>query len=348
MTRRTLLYSLAAIPKPRRVFEPGLVWLDTVGKPIQAHSAGILLDKGVYYWYGEDKTLGNFNRTGISCYSSRDLYSWKHEGVVLPKNLLPAEFRDDGVCERPKVLQNPKTGQYVMWMHLDDKQYWTASAGVAVASKPSGPFRFLGHSRPIRYDFGYPAADKTRQAELGNTYRDMSLFLDGDGAAYVFYASEGNPTMYVARLNAEFTAIETPAAQGKTWQRILVGEKREAPAPFRYRGKYYLITSGLTGWDPNPASYAIADHPFGPWRTMGNPCVGPDAATTFHGQSTYVLPAPGKPPGNFIFMADRWFKDRLEDSRYIWLPFRIREDGTFRLRWRDQWDLSVFDEAGWE
>jgi hypothetical protein len=321
------------------------VWLDTSGKPIQAHSAGILFEEGVYYWYGEDKSLGDYNKTGVSCYSSRDLYTWKHEGLVLKKDQVPPEFRDDGVCERPKVLRSAKTGQYVMWMHLDDKKYWTASAGIATADHPTGPFRFLGHSRPIHYDFGFPDGDKTRQVELGNTYRDMNLFRGDDGAAYVFYASEGNPTMYVARLNEDLTGIETPAVQGKTWQRILVGEKREAPAPFRYRGKHYLITSGLTGWNPNPASYAVADHPFGPWKVMGNPCGGADAETTFHSQSTFVLAAPGKAAGNFIFMADRWFKDKLEDSRYVWLPFRIREDGTFVLRWRDEWDLSIFDSA---
>jgi hypothetical protein len=325
-----------------RSFRPGQVWLDTSGKPIQAHSAGILVRNGVYYWYGEDKTLGNFNKTGVSCYSSRDLFAWKHEGVVLPKEAVPVEFRDAGVCERPKVLFNAKTRKYVMWMHLDSKDYLAASAGVAVADKPAGPFRFLGHSRPIRYDFGYQANDRTRQKELGNTYRDMNLYLDDDGKAYVFYASEGNPTMYVSQLNDEFTGVATPIVEGKTWARILVNQKREAPAPFKYKGKYYLITSGLTGWNPNPADYAVADHILGPWTSKGNPCVGPEAETTFRSQSTFVLPAPGKRAGSFIFMGDRWFKDKLEDSRYVWLPFTIKEDGTFTLEWRDRWDLSVF------
>jgi hypothetical protein len=322
---------------PRHEFEPGEVWLDTAGKPIQAHGGGILKVGGVYYWYGEDKTLGNFNRTGIACYSSRDLYNWKPEGVVLPKDAMPAEFRDTGICERPKVLYNAKTRKYVMWMHLDDPRYLTAAAGVALADRPAGPYRFLRRFRPIRYDFGYPANDPARQKELGNTFRDMNLFLDDDGRAYVFYASEGNPTMYVVRLDADFTGVETPPLQGRTWQRILVNQRREAPAPFKYRGKYYLITSGLTGWDPNAASYAVADRIFGPWIVKGNPCAGPDAGVTFHSQSTFVLPQPGKPPGYFIFMADRWFRDNLQDSRYIWLPFQMREDGTFTLEWRTRW-----------
>jgi len=343
MAARSLVIAVSlAVTVSAQSFHPGKVWLDTDGKPIQAHSAGILLYGGIYYWYGEDKTLGNFNQTGISCYSSRDLYTWKHEGVALPKSAMPEDFRDSGIVERPKVVYNPATRNFVMWMHLDDRSYSVASAGVATSDSPSGPFRFLRSFRPIRYDFGYPAADRTRQAELGSTFRDMNLFVDDDGRAYVFYAAEGNPTMYVARLNADFTGVETPGVQGVTWQRILVGQSREAPAPFKNRGKYYLLSSATTGWNPNPASYAVADNIFGPWTVKGNPCAGAGAETTFDSQSTYVLPAPGNNAGDFIYMGDRWFKDNLADSRYVWLPFRVRNDGSFALEWRDEWNLADF------
>jgi len=328
----------------RSAFRPGEVWLDTAGHPIQAHSAGILLHRGVYYWYGEDKTLGNFNRTGVSAYSSGDLYNWTHVGVVLPKVAVPEQFRDQGVCERPKVIYCPKTRKFVMWMHLDSADYSVASAGVATADKPEGPFQFLGYSRPIRYDFGYPENDRTRQKELGSTFRDMNLFVDDDGRAYVFYAAEGNPTMYVSRLNDDFTGVETPSVEGKTWARILVKQSREAPSPFKYKGRYYLITSGTTGWAPNAASYAVAENVLGPYAMQGNPCVGADAETTFHSQSTYVLPAPGKRPGAFIFLADRWFEKNLQDSRYVWLPLQMKDDGSFTIEWRDEWDLTVFDK----
>ena len=85
---------LAACGGAGDAFRPGEVWLDTAGKPIQAHSAGILRVGNTWYWYGEDKTLGDFNKTGVSCYSSTDLYHWKHEGVVLPKQAMPPSFRD--------------------------------------------------------------------------------------------------------------------------------------------------------------------------------------------------------------------------------------------------------------
>jgi hypothetical protein len=150
--------------------------------------------------------------------------------------------------------------------------------------------------------------------------------------------------MYVSRLNADFTGVETPSVEGKTWARILVKQSREAPAPFRYKDRYYLITSGTSGWAPNAASYAVAANILGPYTVKGNPCVGADAATTFHSQSTFVLPAPGNRPGAFIFMADRWFEKNLVDSRYVWLPLQVHDDSTLTIEWRDQWDLSVFDK----
>jgi hypothetical protein len=306
-----------------RTIRPGEVWRDTSGTPIQAHGGGILVRNGISYWYGEDKTLGYNNRTGVACYSSHDLVNWKRLGLALPKAAFPARFQDEAVCERPKVIYNARTRKYVMWMHLDANGYSVSEAGVAVADRPQGPFVFKQSFRP-RPD---------------STFRDMNLFVDSDGRAYVFYSGEGNATMHIVRLNAEYTRPEEPMVEGKTWARAFVNASREAPAPFRHGKRYYIITSGCTGWAPNAAKYAWADNILGPWTVKDNPCDGPDANTTYHTQSTFVLPMPGGKPGEFIFMGDRWKSEDLADSRYVWLPFRIGPDGTFRLRWQDAWEL---------
>jgi hypothetical protein len=322
-------------------FVPGEVWLDTSGTPIQAHSAGILVRGNIYYWYGEDRTLRN--QTNVSCYSSTDLYNWKHEGTAFAQDALPADLRSGTFIERPKVIFNARTGKYVMWMHLEQRGYHFAQAGVAVSDGPTGPFTFLQHLRPVQFDFGSQDNDLDRQKEFGGTYRDMNLFVDDDGRAYAFYASEGNWTMYVVRLNDEYTGPETPLVQDKTWARILVRKMREAPAPFKFRNRYYLITSGCTGWRPNAADCAVADNILGPWQSRGNPCDGPEAELTFRAQSTCVLPVADR-PGCFIFLADRWSPRRLSDSRYIWLPFTLGPEGTFTIKWLDEWDLSHFDQ----
>ena len=326
-------------------FQPGEPWLDTEGNRIEAHAGGILREGDTYYWYGEDHRLGSGNRTGISVYSSRNLVEWRNEGVAMPKDSFPEMFRDRGVAERPKVLRNPRTGKYVMWIHLDANRYQEASAGVAVSESPTGPFRMVRIFRPIAFDYGYSPEEATlRERERGNSYRDMSLFQDDDGTAYAIYSSESNRSLYAVRLNDDYTDIQRPAVQGETWERIIPSGRREAPAPFKYRDRYYLITSGLTGWDPNPAQYHVADRVLGPWTTLGNPAVGPDSAVTFRSQSTFVLPVPQACERCFIFMADRWSPGSLENSTYIWLPFVIANDGSIRIEWRDRWDMSAFDE----
>ena len=77
-------------------FQPGQVWNDTDGNPINAHGGGLLYHEGTYYWYGEYKKgetvlpewatweCYRTDVTGISCYSSKDLMNWKFEGIVLP------------------------------------------------------------------------------------------------------------------------------------------------------------------------------------------------------------------------------------------------------------------------
>ena len=81
-----------------------------------------------------------------------------------------------------------------------------------------------------------------------------------------------------------------PAGQ---YARIFIGRSMEAPAVFKRDGKYYIIASGCSGWDPNAARSAVATNIFGPWTEFGNPCRGRDAETTYLCQSTFVLPLPG-------------------------------------------------------
>jgi hypothetical protein len=345
-----LLVAAAAVQERKVPVNPilsGQTWFDTDNHPIEAHGGGLLLDGGVYYWYGENHALGSGNHVGISCYSSRDLIHWRNEGVVLPKTVIPAAYGDTGVAERPKVLHNHRTGKYVMWMHLDNADYSAANAGTAIADRPQGPFRFQREFRPIHYNYGYRARAKDaekilQEPQRGNAFRDMNLFLDNDGAAYVFYSSEDNQTMYVVRLNQDFTGIQQPAVLGSTWARIFINESREAPAPFRYRNRYYLVTSAQTGWSPNAAELATASSVLGPWKKVGNPAVGRDSETTFHSQSTQVIPLPDAPAGNFIFLSDRWNGEHLERSTYIWLPFRIRPDGLFTIEYWPGWTVPGF------
>jgi Glycosyl hydrolases family 43 len=341
------------------MFAPGDLWLDTDGHPINAHGGGILFHDGVYYWYGEYKTgktfLPDCNKSwggtrvdviGVSCYSSTNLYDWKNEGIVLSAvaDDPHSDLYTDNVLERPKVIYNQATKQFVMWMHIDTMDYSAARSGVAVSDKPTGPFKYLGSFRPNAgvWPENLTSADQepgdtnslVQDFKDGQMARDQTVFVDDDGKAYLFYSSEENPTMHVTLLSDDYLR---PAGK---YDRIFIGRSMEAPTVFKRDGKYYLIASGCTAWAPNAARLTVADNILGPWTELGNPCTGPDADKTFHSQSTFVLPVQGQ-TNSFIFMADRWNQWDLPDSRYVWLPVEFSEDGKPVLHWYNRWSLNT-------
>ena len=261
---------------------------------------------------------------------------------------------DRCVMERPKVLYNESTGQYVMWWHCDGRtptntaDYGKARAGVAVADNPAGPFKFVGAyllaSDPDRTDHGFDSE--------GGHVRDMNVFKDDDGTAYVLYSSEGNEVMYIARLNNSYTGLakdNEDMVLGEDFA-IISTDSREAPAMFKYNGMYYLITSGCTGWAPNQAQYAVAEDPLGPWTRMGNPCIGDTNNNTFSTQSTCVIPVDPE-NGKYIYMGDRWTDDGVSNSlsahpRYVWLPIEFGPDNTIMIKDYSDWTLDELEGKG--
>ncbi len=309
-------------------------WLDTDGNMINAHGGGILYHDSTYYWYGEykgDSTYWNPKvpswecfRTeagGVSCYSSHNLVDWKFEGVVLPseQNDTTSELHYSNVLERPKVIYNDKTKKFVMWLHVDSHDYAKAAVGVAISDTPNGMFKYLGSLQPN-----------------DAMSRDMTLFKDDDGKAYHVYSSEHNRTLYISELTEDYLQ---PTGR---FTRNFIDQSREAPAVFKRNGKYYILSSGCTAWDPNQAEYAMADSMLGEWKVMGNPCSGKDADKTFYGQSTHVLKIEGKKDA-YMAMFDKWNKTDLINSRYIWLPIKFKDD-SIDIAWLDEWDV----ENGWD
>jgi hypothetical protein len=333
-----------------RFFHPGALWPDDKGVHINAHGGGILRHGDRWYWFGEHKTAGaggNVAQVGVHAYSSADLYDWRDEGIALAVSDDPASpIARGSIIERPKVLRDPATGRFVMWFHLELKGrgYAAAHAGVAVADRVTGPYRFLraGRVAPGRWPQNVTDADRAmvdshlvKDRPGGQMARDMTLFVDAGGTAWHVYASEENRTLQAARLTPDLTGHD-----GAYW-RLLPGGANEAPAIFRARGRYYMIASGLTGWAPNPARSYVADRIEGPWTVLGNPVRGTpkQAATTFGGQSTFVLPLPAKDgTERFVFMADIWRPKNAIDGRYVWLPIEWEDDRPV-LRWRDRWSL---------
>lgn len=344
---------------PLTQFTPGALWPDNNGVHINAHGGGILYHNGVYYWFGEHKTAGtagNRAMVGVHCYSSKDLYNWKDEGIALAvSNDTASDIAKGCILERPKVIYNKKTKTYVMWFHLElrGQGYSAARTGVAVSKKVTGPYTFLRSYRPnagfmpyylpgtpdsARINCSHPANKSEkffcRDLPGGQMARDMNVFVDDDGKAYHVFSSEENFTLDIAELNDNYTGHT-----GK-FVRVYAGHQTEAPAIFKHNGIYYMIGSGTTGWAPNAARWFSAKSIWGPWTYHGNPCVGNGANITFGGQSTYVLPVVGKKDA-FIFIADKWTPQNAIDGRYLWLPIFFDGD-KIEIKWLDNWNLNIF------
>lgn len=303
----------------------GECWLDDAGDPLQAHGGGMLIHDGAYYWYGEDRSgpireidgKRKADNVGVSCYRSTDLVNWRHLGVVLPAVDDPAhDLHIHRVIERPKVIYNAATKQFVMWLHVDSADYSYARAGVAVADHPAGPFQYLHSLRPN-----------------GFMSRDQTLFVDEDGRAYHIGASDENATAMISLLTDDYLDVSGQ------FEKVFPGRYMEAFVFLRHEGRYWMIASGCTGWKPNTARSAVADTFVGPWEELGNPCVGDNADLTFGAQSAYIIP-PGPANAQPIAMFDIWRPDDLRTSGYVWLPIRW-EKGRMTLRWQPHWTAAV-------
>ena len=350
------------------IIKSGETWPDSEGNHINAHGGGIILYNDTYYWFGEHRLARNEKDRsyyGVGCYSSKDLVAWKNEGLALKVVDDTASLLVRGcVIERPKVIYNKKTGRFVMWFHheLKGQGYRAALTGVAVSDNITGPYKYIRSFRPnpgvwpmnfteeqknatVRVSDLKNGSDEWRKAvkdglflrrdfASGQMARDMNLFVDSDGKAYHIFSSEENQTLHIGELTDDYLGFT-----GR-YIRVLPGGSNEAPAIFKKNGKYFMFTSGTTGWKPNQGRVAVSDGLFKDWTPLGNPCRGTDEENkiTFGSQSTYVLPVKGK-KDLLIFMADRWTPENLADSRYIWLPVEW-ENGNPVIKWYPEWDLK--------
>ena len=108
---------------------------------------------------------------------------------------------------------------------------------------------------------------------------------------------------------------------------------------FKSEGRYYLLTSGATGWDPNPARYATSENILGQFTDRGKPISGAAAANTYRSQSTNVIPYDQK-RNKFIFMGDRWTPTDLANAPYVWMPISFGEGGSLSIGPDQEWTLD--------
>ena len=297
-------------------FYPGQEWLDTNGHPIQAHGGSIIIVDGVYYWYGENKektTGGNgIWHWGVRCYRSTDLYNWEDCGVIIPpdEENPTSPLHPSSMMDRPHILYNRRTGKFVCWLKIMERN-GEQTETVLTADQILGPYTMVRKGlRP-----------------LGMSAGDFDLAAAPDGKGYYFFERVHSETI-CADLTEDYTDVT--GYYSTHFPHTQPPFVREATAHFIRQGKHYLVTSGTTGYLPNPSEIAVADTWHGPYRVLGNPHPGDVSNTSFHSQITSVFRVPGK-KDLYIALADRWapaYMDLKYEDYSEWFRIRFSENPT--------------------
>lgn len=318
-------------------FDEFIEWHDTRGEIINAHDGGIIFIGDKYYWYGlalralgQDKGENNGAATiiGINLYSSTNLLEWNYEGVILSTSQnVNSPLRSPMRLERPKIIYNKKTKKFVLWFHYvgypgnHGQEIGLADAGVAVSDKITGPFKYIGHHRPIN-DSG--------------AVKDCTLFMDNDSTAYFVYdrkMPDGSRCLHVVKLTDDFLHSTDK------WTKIDIANRREAPAVFKHNDTYFLITSDVSGWKANAAKTFKSTNILGPWSEVGNPCVGEQKESTYNTQCTSVFKVNDK-KNLSIIMLERHNTSNFLKCSYVWLPIEINKNQEPFFLYKKEWNLN--------
>jgi hypothetical protein len=301
----------ATSPSSATTIKPGETWPDDRGQHVQAHGGGIIRLDGTYYWFGEYRGADlDRSKRYVGCYSSKDLVHWTFRKTIEYSD--PENLGRGWVLERPKVFFSATTKKFVMYMHLDDRQYKLARVAVATSDTVDGDYTYLKSFRPLDHES-----------------RDIGQFIDDDGTAYLIF--EDRPFGFrIAKLSDDYLDVEK--------QMCLIPMHMEGGAVVHYEGLYYAIGSALTGWRPNPNKFATAKSLEGPWSEFQD--IAPPETNTYGAQSTMMLKVVGTKTTTVIFMGDMWKPRQLGDSRYLWMPLQIG-DGKLWLPEPSEWTLDV-------
>lgn len=317
---------------------PDRPWTDRQGKLINAHSGGILYHNGFYHWYGTHKIPGTSERTGstdggIHCYRSRDLVNWNDFGIVLktrPKDS-GHDLAHGARIQRAKVVYNERTKKFVAFFKLYPRgtKYQYTYLGVATADSPTGPFTY-------RHKF-YPASP---------TYGggDFAMYKAPNGDLYHFTVRKGPGDRNVVKAKMRWDYLR-PATKYELCRGVQ--RSTEGLAVFYKSGTYHLFGSGSNGWDPTAPRYYTSRNINGPWVKQSNPLRGYNKfskagpSLSFYGQSSFINTIHGK-ENQYILMMDVHENLNPHTSRYIWLPFKVK-DRKMVVNWQDRWNMGWFD-----
>ncbi|TDD95720.1 family 43 glycosylhydrolase [Flavobacterium cellulosilyticum] len=290
----------------------GIPWFDQNGNVVSAHGACIIKETDKFYLFGEAHSDTSNAFAGFNCYSSKDLYNWKLERIALPVQKL-GKLGTNSVGERVKVMKNPKTKEYVMFMHADSITYKSQFVGYATSKTIIGPYQFKGallfNGKPIKK-------------------WDMGTFQDDDGSGYILiHGGE------IYKLSEDYKSVVEQINPNMT-------SGFESPTMFKKEGLYYFIGSHLTSWERNDNYYYTSNSIKGPWISRG--LIAPEGSLTWNSQCTFVLPIVGTKDITYMFMGDRWsFPKQASSATYVWQPLLVSGTSLSMPTYQEGWQINV-------
>lgn len=228
----------------------------TGGNPIitnvfTADPAALVHQGRVYLYTGHDIAPDNnssYRMNDWLLFSSTNMVDWEDHGSPLAAR----DFKwAKGDAWASQVIE--RDGKFYCYVAVEHGSVHGKAIGVAVADRPTGPFKDARGSALV-------VNDMTKATKINWDDIDPTAWIDDDGQAYLFW---GNQKCYWAKLKANMIELDgeiqvIPDEQVKGFT--------EAPWIHKRNGLFYLTYA--TGF-PEKISYSTSKSITGPWTPRG-------------------------------------------------------------------------------
>lgn len=340
-----------------------IFWRDTDGNIIYSQGGGIFEFDGTYYWYGvkydeaeryaANPAAGPYSTdpspkfVGVTCYSSKDLVSWKYEGLVVDREEVSGreEMNNQEVAWVGRLGVAKVGDKYALLVQhecpdadnsLDgniDKDNFSKQVLVLTSDTPNGEFTWNQRINMKDYTGGTP-----------NT-GDQTVFTDDDGTSYLVYSyGSGRGRIFLSKIVAQEGGKIGLAKSHKIYQ----GAGREGNCMFKYNDKYYVCASDLYGWNASHAYYmvldSLEDSYLDGFTPAGNMALMDGSSDDFCHvtQTGFFYTVKGSEQETVLFCGDRWADFAGNGLGYNqWCPLSFKADGTPYFNSLSAWDLDL-------
>lgn len=223
--------------------------------------AATVIGDTVYLIGGHDVSTNNsYNIPEWVMYSSKDMKTWTYEGPIMSARDI--SWRSDNTSAWASQMVEYNGKYYFYFCTWDKNADGRQSIGVAVADKPTGPYKPM--DTPL-VSGSFTTPETQSHDDIDPT---VLITKDEDGTEHR-YLAWGNTRYYICELNEDMTSVKDITGDGEVVMHEDVLERKiksapdsytEAPWLYERDGKYYLFYA--MGWREQMA-YAMADDPMG-------------------------------------------------------------------------------------